>query len=88
LCINTYTIDYKGISHHTKEIIAANVNKCKGELSDLQTDCMNARWNDEANNKQKVMMDSVLDSLTVLGESKKIYDFIFINSNRLEILLE
>ncbi|MHB8130895.1 MAG: hypothetical protein ACYDEX_18090 [Mobilitalea sp.] len=70
LCINS-SIYYEGISLETKEKITASIGECKGELPNLQTDSVKARWNDEAHDTQKKMMDEVLDSLTVLGESKK-----------------
>jgi hypothetical protein len=71
LCFNIYSIDYEKINHDTIEEIIANINKCKGETPNLQTDSIMARWTDEAHNIHKEMMDNVLDSLTVLGETKK-----------------
>jgi hypothetical protein len=71
LLINTYCIDYEKINHATKEKVTATIIKNKGETPNLQTDKINARWTDEAHNMQKQMMDKVLDSLTVIGISKK-----------------
>ncbi len=71
LCFNIYSIDYEKINHDTIEKIIVNLNKCKGETPNLQTDSIMARWTDEAHNIHKEMMDKVLESLTILGESKK-----------------
>lgn len=63
--------DYERINQETKEKITSIINKCKGEFPNLQTENIRARWNDEAFNQQKEMMDKVLDTLTIIGESEK-----------------
>jgi hypothetical protein len=62
--------NYKIIDRDTKEKIAAMISESKGQFPNLQTESARAHWIDEAHNSQKQMMDKVLDSLTVAGESK------------------
>ncbi|WPC42760.1 hypothetical protein [Clostridium sp. JS66] len=62
---------YLKISEDTKEKIISIIKKSKGEIPNLQTDNCNASWIKEAHIKQKEMMDKVLNTLTVVGESRK-----------------
>jgi hypothetical protein len=69
--VSKYSNGYKEISNETKEKITSIIKKSKGEIPNLQTDSSKASWIDEAHNKQKEMMDKVLDNLTVVGESRR-----------------
>lgn len=64
-------ISYQKISEDTKSKITSIIKGSKGEIPNLQTDSCKASWTDEAHIKQKEMMDKVLDTITILGESRK-----------------
>jgi hypothetical protein len=68
--INDNIGSYEKISDDTKEKITSIIEKSKGEIPNLQTESCQANWSREAHNRQKEMMDKVLDTLTVLGEAK------------------
>jgi len=69
--INKYRSGYDEVNNDTKEKIAAIIKGSKGEIPNLQTESCNASWIEKAHNKQKELMDKVLDSLTVVAESRK-----------------
>jgi len=71
LGVISYNNGYEKISDDTKEKITSIINKSKGEIPNLQTDNCKASWIDEAHNKQKEMMDKILDTLNVVGEARK-----------------
>lgn len=62
---------YKNISEDTKGKINVIIKDSRGETPDLQTESCRASWIEDAHIKQKEMMDKVLNTLTVLGESRK-----------------
>lgn len=59
------------ISKDTKEKITSIIKNNKGKIPNLQVDISRARWDDEGHNKQKKMMDQVLDSLKVVDETRE-----------------
>lgn len=69
--VSNTTNNYEKINDDTKEKITSIVKTSKGEIPNLQTDSCQASWGTEAHNKQKEMMDKVLDTLTVIGEPSK-----------------
>jgi len=71
LAINKYNNSYKKISEETKAKIAVIIKGSIGENPNLQTDSTKASWTDEAHAKQKEMMDKVLNTINIVGESRK-----------------
>lgn len=66
-----YINSYGKISDETKEKSILIIKGNKGQTPNLQTESCRASWTNEAHNKQKEMMDKVLDNLNVIGESRK-----------------
>jgi hypothetical protein len=71
LVIVGYTNSYHKVSEETQSKITSIIKESTGEILDLQTDSYKVEWGEEAFIEQKGMMDNILNTLIILGESQK-----------------
>lgn len=69
--ITYYGIGYKKISEDTKEKIISIIKSNKESTYDLQTDNFSIKWTEGVLPVQKEMVDKLLNTLTIVGESRK-----------------